>query len=173
MAPGRDGSSEFDHLYRENVRFVWRSLRHLGVREADLEDQCHEVFLIVGRKWKEFQGRSTVRTWVYGICIRTASDYRRRAYVRREQPTEEVPDAELPAGQDTNLERSRLRKKLLALLDELDPLKREVFVLYEIEELPMKEVAIAVGCPLQTAYSRLHAARKQLAEALRPSEAAQ
>jgi RNA polymerase sigma-70 factor (ECF subfamily) len=48
------------------------------------------------------------------------------------------------------------------LLGRLDDEKRTVFVLYELEELPMIEVAQAVGCPLQTAYSRLHAARKAM-----------
>ena len=52
------------------------------------------------------------------------------------------------------------------ILDQLDDDKRAVFVLYEIEELTMKDVADAVGCPLQTAYSRLHAARRLVSEAL-------
>ena len=61
--------------------------------------------------------------------------------------------------------RSEARQLLASLLDVLDSDKRAVFVLYEIEELSMKEVAEAVGCPLQTAYSRLHAARKLILEA--------
>ena len=63
------------------------------------------------------------------------------------------------------LERTRARALLDELLDTLDDDKRQVFVLYEIEELPMREVIEIVGCPLQTGYSRLHAARKQLKQA--------
>jgi RNA polymerase sigma-70 factor (ECF subfamily) len=59
---------------------------------------------------------------------------------------------------------------LRRLLDTLDDDKRQVFVLYELEELSMKEVAEACGCPLQTAYSRLHAARRLLLEKYRESE---
>ena len=59
------------------------------------------------------------------------------------------------------------RSVLDAILDELDESKRAVFVLYELEELPMAEVAAAVGCPLQTAYSRLHSARATVESAVK------
>ena len=56
--------------------------------------------------------------------------------------------------------------RLEAALGGADPAQREAFVLYEIEDMPMIEVARAMGCPLQTAYSRLHAARRVVAAAL-------
>jgi RNA polymerase sigma-70 factor (ECF subfamily) len=124
------------------------------------------VFVVVHRKLDSFEGRSSIRTWVYGICIRTASDYRRRAHVRREQAVDEVPSPTLEANQEDEVERARYRKRLLELLAELDEEKRQVFVLYEIEELEMKEIAEVMGTPLQTAYSRLRAARQILARAL-------
>lgn len=153
-------------IFDEYSAFVWRTLRHLGVPERDIEDVCQEVFVVVHRKLEGFEGRSTLRTWVYGICLRTASDYRRRAHVRREQAVDEVPTTTFEADQEHAVERSRHRKRLLELLDELDEEKRQVFVLYEIEELDMKEIADAMGTPLQTAYSRLRAARQMLARAL-------
>ena len=64
------------------------------------------------------------------------------------------------ATQETILSQRQVLRRLWAALDDIDPAQRAVFVLYEIEELTMAEVAEAVGCPLQTAYSRLHAARK-------------
>ena len=147
--------------------YIWRTLRHLGVPEADVEDVCQEVFVVVHRKLESFEQRSALKTWLYGICIRTASDYRRRAHVRRERPVSEPPGLHADATQFDELARSQLRGVLTTLLDELDAEKRTVFVLYEIEDLTMKEVAEIVGCPLQTAYSRLHAARKFLLEALK------
>ncbi len=122
--------------------------------------------MVVHRKLGSFEGRSTLRTWVYGICLRTASDYRRRAHVRREQAVEEVPTPTLEPDQEQAVERSRQRERLLELLDQLDDEKRQVFILYEIEELEMKDVAAAMGTPLQTAYSRLRAARQIMARAL-------
>lgn len=161
-----DASARFRDVFREHAPFVWRVLRRLGVREADVEDLCQEVFVIVHRKLPEFEGRSSVRTWIYGIALRVASDHRRRAHVRREQPTERVPEERRSAPQLRELEREQAKALLDAALAELDDDKRAVFVLYEIEQLEMKEVAEAVGCPLQTAYSRLHAARKRVAETL-------
>jgi RNA polymerase sigma-70 factor (ECF subfamily) len=91
-----------------------------------------------------------------------ASNYRRRAYVRRERSVSEPPEQVQAADQDEAFERSQGWPALRRLLDTLDAEKREVFVLYELEELSMREVAEACGCPLQTAYSRLHAARRVL-----------
>jgi RNA polymerase sigma-70 factor (ECF subfamily) len=122
--------------------------------------------MVVHRKIGEFEGRSSVRTWVYGIAIRVASDYRKRSHVRHEIVTADMPDA--VAGDDPHAEAARreARARLDRILDGLDEDKRAVFVLYEIEQVTMAEVAQAVGCPLQTAYSRLHAARKIVQEAI-------
>ncbi len=166
---GPDGGPEVPSLraiFDEYAAFVWRSLRHLGVAERDIDDVCQEVFIVVSRKLESFEGRSAIRTWVYGICIRTASDYRRRAHVRREQPVSEIPTGIQEPEQESALDEAQKRQRLNDLLSLLDEDKRQVFVLYEIEELEMKEIADAMGTPLQTAYSRLRAARKILAEAL-------
>lgn len=147
-------------IFRDYAPFVWRGLRRLGVPESDVEDVCQEVFVVVHRKLGDFEGRSSLRTWIYGICARTASDYRRSGRVRREVVTDAPPDAPHEGGQHEALALKQARATLDRILDELDDDKRSVFVLYEIEELTMAEVAEAIGCPLQTAYSRLHAARK-------------
>jgi RNA polymerase sigma-70 factor (ECF subfamily) len=147
-------------IFREYAPFVWRGLRRLGVPESDVEDVCQEVFVVVHRKLGDFEGRSSLRTWIYGICVRTASDYRRSGRVRREVVTDAPPDAPHEGAQHDTVALKQARATLDRILDELDDDKRSVFVLYEIEELTMAEVAEAIGCPLQTAYSRLHAARK-------------
>jgi len=151
---------EIAQIFHAHAAYVWRVLRRMGVAEADVEDLCQEVFLVVLRKLAEFEGRSSMKTWIYGICIRTASDYRRRAHKRREVVTDQVPEGTVSPSQAVELQRRQARSMLDAALDDLDEGKRAVFVLYEIEELPMAEVAAAMGCPLQTAYSRLHAARR-------------
>jgi RNA polymerase sigma-70 factor (ECF subfamily) len=146
-------------VFAEHGAYAWRVLRRLGVRESDAEDVCQEVFLIVHRKLAEFEGRSSVRTWVYGICIRAASDYRKRAGHRKETVTDQPPELASASNPHDETAGRQARAMLDRIVDELDDDKRDVFVLYEIEELAMSEVAVAVGCPLQTAYSRLHAAR--------------
>ena len=75
-----------------------------------------------------------------------------------------LPSSVSAADQDEAYARKQARERLGALLSQLDDDKRAVFTLYEIEELPMKDIARIVGCPLQTAYSRLHAARQRVLE---------
>lgn len=120
--------------------------------------------MVVHRKLAQFDGASP-RGWLFAIALRVAADYRKRAHLRREQHTPEVDAAVTPAPQHAALVRQRTRELLQRMLDELDDDKRAAFVLYELEGMPMAEIAETMGCPLQTAYSRLHAARKKVQEA--------
>lgn len=152
---------DFVAVYESHAATVLRALRRLGVREADLEDAAQETFVIVHRKLPEFAGRSTVKTWLFGICLRVASDWRQRVHIKREASADEAPERTTSGETPTReIARMQARKKLTALLELLDEDKRTVFVLFELEELPMAEVAKIVGVPLQTAYARLYAARK-------------
>lgn len=160
-------ASPLTQIVRDHGPYVWRVLRRLGVAEADADDVCQEVFLVVHRKLTEFEQRSALRTWIYGIAVRTASDYRKRAHRRHEVTTSELPDVPTPADDPHRTLQLRQARSLLdELVAALDDDKRAVFVLFEIEQLAMQEVAEALGCPLQTAYSRLHAARAQLQAAV-------
>jgi RNA polymerase sigma-70 factor (ECF subfamily) len=158
--PRREPVPSLPEIFREHAPFVWRALRRLGVHERDVEDVCQEVFVVVHRKLGDFEGRSSLKTWIYGICARTASDYRRSSRVRREVVTDAPPEMPGEASQHDAVAMRQARATLDRILDELDDDKRAVFVLYEIEELTMADVAEALACPVQTAYSRLHAARK-------------
>src|SRR5690349_18720106 len=92
-AEGDAQAITFDAVVAEHGPYVWRVLRRLGVRSADIEDVWQETFIVVHRKLGGFEGRSQLRTWLSAIAVRVASDYRSRAYRRREQATDEVPDA--------------------------------------------------------------------------------
>lgn len=157
----------FDAVVAEHGPYVWRVLRRLGVRSSDVEDVWQETFIVVHRKLGGFQGRAQLRTWLSAIAVRVASDYRSRAYRRREQATDDLPEPGAAASQQDGLLDQERRALLDRLMSELKPEQREVVVLYEFAELPMQEVAEALGCPLQTAYSRLHAGRKALEQAAR------
>jgi RNA polymerase sigma-70 factor (ECF subfamily) len=156
-------------LFRSHAPFVWRLLCRLGVTDADADDMCQEVFLTVQRKLPTFEGRSSVQTWLYGITVRTAADYRRRR--RGAMPSEPPPELSRPGHQEDDVALIEAQRTLDSILRGLDEDKRVVFVLYEIEELTMPEVAEVVGCPLQTAYSRLHTARREFQEAVRRFQA--
>ncbi len=167
---------DFRTIFDTYGPFVTRTLRRLDVPAADRHDLRQEIFVVVHRKLNEYDGRASLQSWIYGICVRTASTYRRSARVRREESWE-YPEPDLASthdstSQDRDLDSRRAYAHAEALLAKLDEEKRQVFVLYEIEGLSMSNVAAAVGCPLQTAYSRLHAARKAMKVLLQRSRLA-
>jgi RNA polymerase sigma-70 factor (ECF subfamily) len=160
--PRRAHAASFTEVFQAHAAYVLLLLRRLGVDDADADDVAQEVFLVVHTQLPAFEGRSTLKTWLTGICLRKASDYRRKAYRRRERITDRSPEPAVAPDQEESLERDRRAAALLHALGQLTHKQREVFVLYEIEELSMAEVASAIGCPRFTAYTRLHGARRAL-----------
>jgi RNA polymerase sigma-70 factor (ECF subfamily) len=139
-------------------------IARVWVRDASgAEEVVQKTWLSALESLDRFEGRSSLRTWLYGIALRVASDYRRSAYVRRERAMAEPGEGQEPSTDGEPP--AEVRQQLTRLLARLDADRREVVVLYEIEGFTMKEVAEVVGCPLQTAYSRLYSAREQLFEA--------
>lgn len=156
------------HVYETHWHFVWRALRAHGVREADLEDQLHEVFLIVHRKLDAYEGRGQMTSWLWGITERVASDWRRRAHVRRERITDAPPESrgEPPRAPDQHAEESQAREALAEILDAMPTEQRVVFALFELDGVPTEEIATIMGCPVNTVHSRLRLARKHFEKAL-------
>jgi RNA polymerase sigma-70 factor, ECF subfamily len=157
---------DFAALFTEYAPHVWRAVRSLGVRDADIEDVCQDVFLVVHRRLADFEGRSALRTWIYGIALRVVADYRKKAYRHRERLERDLPEAIMQAPQEQLAADRQAWERLDQLLDLLGEDSRRVFVLYELEGLSMPEVAGLLSCPLQTAYSRLASARATLQRGL-------
>jgi RNA polymerase sigma-70 factor, ECF subfamily len=158
-------------IHEAHCDFVWSTLQRFGVRAADLEDMMQEVFVVVHRRLHTFDGVAQMTTWLYGICERVAADYRRRAYIRREESVEQVPDIATTAGpEDAAVARER-RQRLEQILDQMDLTRRAVFVMFEIEELPCETIAAMIGVPVGTVYSRLHVARLEFKKILARSQA--
>jgi RNA polymerase sigma-70 factor (ECF subfamily) len=147
--------------------FVPQTLRYLGIPEDVLLDAAQDVLVVALRRLDDFEGRSTLKTWLYGICIRVAQEYRRKYRNRREILMEVLPDMTASGGQESAVEKAEWRRALGAVLDELNQDQREAFVLFEIQRLSMKEVAEVLGCPLKTAYFRHKAARMRVLEAFK------
>jgi RNA polymerase sigma-70 factor (ECF subfamily) len=112
----------------------------------------------------DFEGGS-VRAWLFAIARRAAADHRKRAYHRREIACAEPNDHSVPPDQEETVARREQRQLLEQVLASLDEGKRDVFTLFELEDMPMAKVAEAVGCPVKTAYARLYAARKIITSA--------
>ncbi len=158
---------DFRALFDQHVDFVWRVLRRHGVPERELEDACQEVFLIVHRKLAEFEGRSSLRTWVYAIASRTAQVARRKAHLRRELLEAPLREPHAEATQEEAAHQKRALSCVESALAQLDADKREAFVLYELEGMSVAEVASALGVPENTALYRLHRAREEVAQRLK------
>jgi RNA polymerase sigma-70 factor, ECF subfamily len=163
-ARAADVPEDLDVVYDKWADFVWLTLQRLGVRQADLEDLCHDVFLVAHRRFHEFDGRVQINAWLFGICLKTAANYRRRARFRMEYAAgsmNEEPATIAPASArpDDAFARREAGARALAILDRMDLTKRAVFLMFEIEGLSCQEIAEQMGVPIGTVYSRLHGAR--------------
>jgi RNA polymerase sigma-70 factor, ECF subfamily len=149
--------SEFDYLCR--------TLRRLGVRPEDLEDDAHEVFLVLDRKWREYDPSRPLRPYLFGIAFRVVAARRRRD--QREVPgmLDAVQGSELRP--DEALEAADTRALVLNALDRVPLPRRAVLVMHDIDEIPMRDVAHAFSLPLFTGYSRLRKARREFEAAVR------
>lgn len=153
---------DFQRVYDEHFPFVWKSLRRLGVREVDTADAAQEVFLVAYRKLDEFEGRSKLSTWLFGICLRVARDRSRLAHVRREVSDEATMLGRIDPSNDVSVEAERREAAVLLerVLGEMDFDQRAVFTLFELEGLSGEQIAELLQIPLGTAYSRLRLARE-------------
>lgn len=156
------GAVNWESVYREHFKAVWRFLARVGVRTADLEDASQDVFLTAFKRGAVFDPTRPVLPWLYGIAYRLAADRGRLASATREQPTDELHEV---ASSGPTAESAVAARQARALLDEvlasMDLEKRAVFVMYEFDGLPVPDIARAVDVPVPTAHSRLRLARRQ------------
>ena len=160
-------SLTFDRVYDRWFDFVWRSVRRLGVPEASVDDAVQDVFVVVHRKLCEFEGRSSIKTWLFGIAMRVAKDQRRAA--SRRGPTEPLRESlvDAPCGCPMESAAQNEAVRLLhTLLDDLDDEKRAVFVMSELEQMSVPEIAETLDINVNTVYSRLRAARTAFEKAV-------
>jgi RNA polymerase sigma-70 factor (ECF subfamily) len=164
--------AEFRRIYDEHFRFVWRSLRRLGVAERDAPDAVQEVFVVVHRKVGEFEGRSKMTTWLFAIAMRVAQDRKKRAHLRREITIEGLPEpADSGADIIAHHDRQEARALIESILDEMPIEQRAVFVLFELDGMSGDEIADLLDVPVGTVRSRLRLARSAFRDALARHEA--
>jgi RNA polymerase sigma-70 factor (ECF subfamily) len=162
---------DFDVVYDEQVDFVWRTLRLLGVPREQLEDAAQDAFGVIARQLPSFEGRSALRTWLFAIVQKVAANQRRtqRRKVTPLEPLGEALSATEP-GPDVAAEALEAARRVEQFCSGLDEGWRAVFVLALLEELPAPEVAAAIGIPLNTVYSRVRTLRQDLRRFLAQSE---
>ncbi|PRP95109.1 RNA polymerase sigma factor [Enhygromyxa salina] len=157
--------AEFEALYRAQFGFVWRSLRRFGVPEAALDDAAQDVFVIVHRRFGVWDQGGSVRAWLYGVARRVASAHR-RTDDRHQRKLAALPTDEARDGLEDRLGARHRLEQIAAQIDALEPSRKQVYVLIELEGLSAPEAAEALGCKLNTVYSRLRRARADLEAAL-------
>jgi len=158
---------DFEDVYDVWFDFVWRSARRLGVDSLALDDVVQEVFLVVHRKLGDFEGRSSVKTWLFAITVRVASQHRRS--VKRQHlhvALDETLVDTLGLSPADEAERHEANRVLHEILDTLSDDKRQVLVLAEFEEMSAPEIADALGVNVNTVYARLRSARVEFDKAM-------
>lgn len=160
-----DALAEVFRVYGADVRsFLMRISSRSAVHEV--EDLTQEVFLAVPDAARRYRGDAPPRAWLFGIARRMARSRARRAAVRRalllQRPAEVEPVAR-DGGLETGLDLERA-------MERLSDTHREVLVLSVVEGLSARELAVALGVKEKTVWTRVHRARRALAELLEADE---
>jgi RNA polymerase sigma-70 factor (ECF subfamily) len=166
VRPVDGGIPSFDDLYEQHFAFVWRSARRLGIVDSALEDVAQEVFLVVHRRLDSLERGARIRSWLFSIVVRVVSDARRSL---RRKPANLGGTARSgldvdgigtsAAGPEDSLARVEAQRVMDAVLDGMTDARRQVFILAELEQMSVPDIAAAVGANVNTAYARLRAAR--------------
>ena len=164
-------AGRLEALVAHHSAFVWRSLLRLGVPRADAEDAVQQVFLVAARRLADIEvGRETA--FLFSTAMRIAARARRTQQRRREVLEEEHAERIDPAPDPEALvDHACARAKLDAILDTMQLDLRAVFVLFEIEQMTVPEIAAMLDLPVGTVASRLRRAREHFQAAVKRIEA--
>jgi RNA polymerase sigma-70 factor (ECF subfamily) len=152
--------------FQGQLDHILRTLQRLGVPISEVEDMAHEVFLVLRRKWPEYDATRPIRPYLFGIVFRVAAAQQRKRI--RESHHLALAGEQTDAIQpELALQSKQARAVVLAALDKIPLPRRAVLVMHDIDDVSMREVAATLSIPLFTAYSRLRKARKELALLIR------
>jgi RNA polymerase sigma-70 factor (ECF subfamily) len=159
--------ARFDAIFEAEFAYVWTSLRRLGVQDRDLEDLSHDVFIEVYRRIATYDTTRPIRPWLFAFAFRFASDYRKLARHRREVMGTEAEANDPQPSADRLLQMKQNQHLVERAVSKIDPDRQPVFILHELDDVPMAEIAEALGIPVNTAYSRLRLAREEFRDAVK------
>jgi RNA polymerase sigma-70 factor (ECF subfamily) len=150
----------FQSIYNDHAAFVFRVLRGMGVADGAVEDALQDVFMVVHRRLSEFDGRHAVRSWLFEIALRVASDHRKKQRRRTERHTSLTEDLPQPDGDPSeHSERAELTRAVLRTLERVSEDQRMILFLADLEGMTAPEVAELTRLPLSNVYTRLRRAR--------------
>jgi RNA polymerase sigma-70 factor (ECF subfamily) len=160
----RDGATRgaaFEELFAALREQVFAVCLHVTGNATDADDALQETFLAVHAGVARFRGEARLSTWVHRIAIRTSIRVR-----ARRRPAADVHEVDPPARESDPVAAAELGQRIAEAMDRLPAQHRVVISLFAVEELGHAQIAEILGIPEGTVWSRLHAARKQLAAEL-------
>jgi RNA polymerase sigma-70 factor (ECF subfamily) len=151
---------DLNAIYRAHAKTVARWAALLGGPDIDVEDVVHEVFLVAQRRLPAFRGDGKVTTWLYRATDRVVRHERRRLALRRRRMSQLDPDGQR-AAEDGTLARNEARRTIYRVLETMSDRYRQVFVLFEIDELSGDAIAELLAARVDTVWVWVHRARAQ------------
>jgi RNA polymerase sigma-70 factor (ECF subfamily) len=155
-------TSAWRSLYDRHFPDVERLVASLGIVDSEADDICQEIFVIIYRNLARFRGEARLSTWIYRLATREAIRYARRRRLMRGLADLFARDRGRELPSDWSESEAGRRHYLRQLLERLPPERRLALVLYEIEGLPVSEIARISDCAENTVWTRLHRARTEL-----------
>jgi RNA polymerase sigma-70 factor (ECF subfamily) len=151
--------------FMRELDYVHRTLRRLGSAPSEMDDLTQEVFLALRKSWTAYDPERPLRPYLFGIAFRIAAAHHRKS--RREVAYEIVEVRDTAPGPDDALQTKQARALVLAALEQIPLPRRAVLLMHDLDEVPVEEVASALGIPKFTVYSRLRKARREMETAVR------
>jgi RNA polymerase sigma-70 factor (ECF subfamily) len=148
-----------------DLGYIFETLRRLGARPSEVEDLAHEVFVVLYRNWAEIDTSRPLRPYLFGIAFRLVAAHRRRHSRETPYASPEIEDGR--PDPERELESRQSVKLLLAALACVPLKRRAVVIMYELDGLPIVEIARTLSISRFGAYARLHKGRTELAAAVR------
>jgi RNA polymerase sigma-70 factor, ECF subfamily len=159
--------SQLRRLVQEHYDFIWRLLARLNVAPAEVDDAAQQVFIVlVSREGLTIKVGSE-RAFLYGVALRVAKEFRRKTLSQRNHIS---PDPEVLVDRSLDVEavaeRSQAREKLDRILEQMPDSLKEAFILFELEDMTVPQIAELLAIPTGTVASRLRRARAQFQKAV-------
>jgi RNA polymerase sigma-70 factor (ECF subfamily) len=155
--------------FLRELDYVHRTLRRLGTARSEVDDLAQDLFVALRKCWNEYDPARPLRPYLFGIAFRiAAAHHRKRTRERnREAQFQIIEVTTTDPGPEDALQSKQARALVLAALEHVPLPRRAVLVMFDLDEIPVGDIASVLGIPTFTVYSRLRKARREMGVAVR------
>jgi RNA polymerase sigma-70 factor, ECF subfamily len=160
-------ASALRRLVQDHYDFIWRLLARLNVSGPEVDDAAQQVFMVlVSREGLTIKVGSE-RAFLYGVALRVAKEFRRKTLSRLNHISPD-PESLIDRSLDVEAvaERSQARRQLDRILEQMPDSLKEAFILFELEDMSVPQIAELLAIPTGTVASRLRRARASFQKAV-------